>query len=349
MRYGRIPESPPVAYRGGMGRWSNLALLWLVPLATLTGFGAFVVGDSGALPAAVLHGATALAVLALVPWKSPVVRRGVARARPGRTTSVVLGVVVLLAVVTGLLHVAGVLADGLPVTVLQVHVGAGLVAVLLTLAHARDRRVRARRSDVSRRGLLRAGALAVAGGLAAGGVTVAGAAVAGAATRRATGSFRLASDGVDAIPATSWLLDTPPTLDPALWVLTVAGAAPGATRRWTTAELDALGDEVSAVLDCTGGWWTRQTWRGARVARLLPTGTTGTVLVTSATGYSRRLPLTDDLLLATSLGGAPLRVGHGAPARLVVPGRRGHHWVKWVERIEVVEGPWWLEPPLPLR
>ncbi len=347
------PSAGPVTYRGVMGRWSNLALLWLVPLAALTGFGTFVVGDAGALPAAVVHGASALAVVALVPWKSTVVRRGLARARPGRAGSVVLGVVVLLALITGLLHVVGVLADDQPVTVMQAHVGAGIVAVLMTLAHARDRRVRARRGDLSRRTLLRAGAVALAGGAAAGAMTVTGAAVASAGTRRATGSFRLASSEVDAIPATSWLLDTPPALDPSTWRLTVV--AGDAIRSWSLKELDELAsgglttDRVSAILDCTGGWWTQQTWVGTRLARLLPEGTTGTVLVTSATGYSRRLPLTDDLLLATTLAGEPLRTGHGAPVRLVVPGRRGHHWVKWVVRVEVVAGPWWLEPPLPLR
>ena len=30
---------------------------------------------------------------------------------------------------------------------------------------------------------------------------------------------------------------------------------------------------MTAVLDCTGGWWTEQTWSGALVARLLPAGT----------------------------------------------------------------------------
>jgi DMSO/TMAO reductase YedYZ molybdopterin-dependent catalytic subunit len=108
-------------------------------------------------------------------------------------------------------------------------------------------------------------------------------------------------------------------------------------------------DRVTAVLDCTGGWWTEQTWTGARVARLLPPGTAGTVTVISATGYRRRLPLSDDLLLASGVGGRPLTPGHGAPLRLVVPGRRGFHWVKWVVRIEHDDRPWWWEPPLPLQ
>ena len=73
---------------------------------------------------------------------------------------------------------------------------------------------------------------------------------------------------------------------------------------------------------------------GDRLSRLLPQGATGSVQVVSRTGYRRRLPLSDDLLLAVDVGGAPLSIGHGAPVRLVVPGRRGYHWVKWVSRVE---------------
>jgi DMSO/TMAO reductase YedYZ molybdopterin-dependent catalytic subunit len=45
----------------------------------------------------------------------------------------------------------------------------------------------------------------------------------------------------------------------------------------------------------------------------------------------------------------PLSSGHGAPARLVAPGRRGYWWVKWVARIELRDEPWWLQPPFPLQ
>ena len=44
-------------------------------------------------------------------------------------------------------------------------------------------------------------------------------------------------------------------------------------------------------------------------------------------------------LLATRVGDELLSHGHGAPVRLVAPGRRGFQWVKWVTRIEVHDGP----------
>jgi DMSO/TMAO reductase YedYZ molybdopterin-dependent catalytic subunit len=73
--------------------------------------------------------------------------------------------------------------------------------------------------------------------------------------------------------------------------------------------------------------------------------------VVSATGYRRRLPASDvaTVLLATHAGGQPLADGHGGPVRLVVPGRRGFWWVKWVVAVEGIDEPWWLQPPLPLQ
>ena len=44
--------------------------------------------------------------------------------------------------------------------------------------------------------------------------------------------------------------------------------------------------------------------------------------------------LPGSLFLATQVGGEPISAGHGFPVRLVVPGRRGYHWVKWLSRIE---------------
>ena len=54
-------------------------------------------------------------------------------------------------------------------------------------------------------------------------------------------------------------------------------------------------------------------------------------------------------ILATHVGGEPLSRGHGFPARLVAPDKRGFEWVKWVEEIEVNDTSKWLQPPLPLQ
>lgn len=333
------------------GRRTNLALRALLPAAAVTGGVAFAVGSGPVALVVGAHAVVGLALVVLAPWKTVVVRRGLRRRRRDAWLSLVLTGAVLLALVAGLAHSTGLLVAAGPLTAMQVHVAAGLLAVAAGLGHARRRRQRVSRRDVSRRTVLRTGGLLAAstGGYLALEGTASALALPGA-RRAATGSYELASGRPQAVPATSWLLDAVPDRDRSRRRLVVTSS--GTRRSWTVADLAALPggpDDVTAVIDCTGGWWSRQVWTGVRVRRLLPDGATGSVRVVSATGYARRLPLTDDLLLATAVGGQPLRPGHGAPLRLVVPGRRGFHWVKWVDRVEHDHDPWWLEPPLPLR
>lgn len=331
------------------GRWANIGLAVLVLASTVSGFGLFLVGSGPVWLVAWLHGGLSLGLLALVPWKHPVVRRGLRRVRPGRGLSLVLGWCLLAALLTGLAQLVGLTAQSLPVTTMQGHVGAGLAATALTAVHAVQRPVRLRRADWGRRTLVRSGGVVAVAGLLGLAAQSAGAAVDRTGRRRETGSVRLASDDVAAVPVTQWLFDAVPEVDEEGWRLTVATVS--GEHHLTASELAAMAtDRVRTVLDCTGGWWTEQEWSGVRLSRLVPDARPGdTLVVTSATGYARRLPLTDDLLLATGVAGQRISVGHGAPARLVVPGRRGYHWVKWVVRVEVVAGPWWAQPPLPLR
>ena len=330
-------------------RRTNLALLIVLVAALATGALAFAAGTGWGRPVVLAHGLAGLAVLVLAPWKSVVVRRGLARrSGPGRWASVAFGVLVLVAVAAGLAHATGAAARLGPVSAMQVHVGAALAAVPLLAWHLVARGgARARRTDLSRRALLRAGAVAGGAGLlllaVESATRLAGLPGAG---RRFTGSLPLTDPA--RIPVTQWLDDRVQVLDPAAWRLRVT--AGDTTRDWTYAELAAFGDRVEAVLDCTGGWYARAVWEGARLDRLLPPGVRGSVVVTSATGYRRRLPLADagGLLLATRLAGRPLGAGHGFPARLVAPGRRGFWWVKWVVSVDLDPAPWWRQPPFPL-
>ena len=330
------------------GRRTNLALLALLPLAVLTGALTFLIGSGPVRLVVIAHGAVGMALIVLVPWKSTIARRGLRRARPGRWTSLVLAFAVIVALLSGLAHSTGLLLAAFGITALQVHVGAALVALVPAALHIRRRRIRPRTTDLSRRAISRSGLLVLAaGGLYAGAAGAASLLHLPGTRRRATGSYETGSGDPAAMPTTSWLLDRIPDLPAEQWRLTVRSA--GSTASLTLADLAAYRDEVTAVLDCTGGWWAQQSWVGVRINRLLPDGATGSVRVTSATGYARRLPLTDDLLLAVEVGGAALRPGHGAPARLVVPGRRGFHWVKWVVEIEHDQHPWWWEMPVPLQ
>jgi DMSO/TMAO reductase YedYZ molybdopterin-dependent catalytic subunit len=48
------------------------------------------------------------------------------------------------------------------------------------------------------------------------------------------------------------------------------------------------------------------------------------------------------------VNGEPLSPGHGYPARIAAPGRRGFWWVKWVTEIELSDAPAWLQLPYPI-
>ena len=89
------------------------------------------------------------------------------------------------------------------VTTLQLHVGGGILAMLLTVAHARQRRVRSRGTDLSRRSFVRLAVLTSVAVVLEAGVQATGAFMARRGVRRPTGSFQLASSSVTAIPATS--------------------------------------------------------------------------------------------------------------------------------------------------
>src|SRR3989442_190145 len=157
-----------------------------------------------------------------------------------------------------------------------------------------------------------------------------------ALARRLRGSHRAGSFPGTAFPMTTWSFDTVPAIDVAPWRLRVRGAVarPAELSYADIAELPRR--EASVILDCTGGWWSEQIWSGIGVAELLDRagvspGATR-VEVVSVTGHRWTFDRTTAgrAILASHVGSGPISPGHGYPLRLVMPGRRGFVWIKWV-------------------
>src|SRR6267143_553630 len=315
------------------GRVTNVALLLFLAAAFGSGWLAFELSGQPARAVLVLHAAAGVGIVLLVPWKSLVARRGLRRARAMRWASVVLAIGIAISIAFGWLHSAGHPDVGY-LTAMDFHVGAALCVIPFLVWHVVARPLRLRSTDLSRRNFLRGGVLAATAGLAV--------ALLPSARRAPTGSFEAAYP-----VATQWMLDGVPQLDTRYWRLAVAG------KTWTYDVLAGFTDRVSAVIDCTGGWYSEQVWEGALLERLLPADARNhsSVNVVSHTGYSRRFDIdrASHLLLATRIAGAGLDAGHGYPVRLVVPGERGFAWVKWVVAVEVDDQPWWWQPPFPLQ
>src|SRR5207245_3379432 len=90
-----------------------------------------------------------------------------------------------------------------------------------------------------------------------------------ALARRATGSRHAGSFSGNAFPVTIWSFDTVPAIDIAAWRLRVSGAV-SRPAGLSFADLAALPRrEATAVIDCTGGWWSEQAWSGSGVGDLL--------------------------------------------------------------------------------
>lgn len=359
--------------RAPAARTTNRMLLVALLAAFATGAGAFATGSPAGRWVVVTHGVVGLAVLLLTPWKTRIIRRGMRRRRPTRWASSALAVLALATVVTGIGHSTGLVRSVAGQLTLWVHVAAALSIVPLAVWHVagRLRRARpagagARRAEtrqaetrrarppegvrVPRRLVLRAGLVGVAAaGLYAGAESVVRLADLPGSRRRFTGSYEAGSFDPATMPTTIWLDDRRPDVDPSAYRLEVSDAA--GSYSMPLAELSTYDVTRRETLDCTSGWYAEQDWTGAPVAALLrDVGDGRSLLVRSVTGYWIRLPVEDagDLLLATQVGGRPLSAGHGFPARLVAPGRRGYWWVKWVDRVEVQATPAWWQPPFPL-
>lgn len=264
----------------------NFALLTLLVVATGSGVVAFGVGAPGSARWVVaVHGASGLGLLLRAPAKIIVAQRGFRR--PGRSRKVVsltFTVLVLAAIGGGLLHTVDGWRPFLGLLPMQLHVGAAVGAIALLVGHVvmHHRSVRHRW-----RPLLRSADLTRRRALLGTGVVAGSAAlwvIAPDLPRRETGSHEGGSDNIALVPVTQWMFDSVPRIAPDAWRLRTPD------RSFDLVAIAELPQStVRAVLDCTGGWFSEQDWRGVRLSALgLPRG--ASIDVVSTTGLADGFP-----------------------------------------------------------
>jgi DMSO/TMAO reductase YedYZ molybdopterin-dependent catalytic subunit len=299
-----------------------------------------------------LHRIGGWALLTLFPWKGVIVANSLRRGLQGRwsraltvSVSLLLAGLVILVVVLALMWMwrLGRYKGFVDQTIIAWHWILGLLVFPILALHVWWRWPRPRRIDfTTRRGLLRTGALAVVGLVGWQlGLVLARARITPERPRRAvTGSRGFGLFAGNDFPLTG---ESTIQIDPAQWRLAVEGAvARSLNLRYE--ELLAMADALSTqTLDCTSGWYTVQDWQGVPLVRLLeqaePTREVAGVRLESVTGYNHSYPWQEaqNTLLATHVSGEVLAPRHGYPVRAVVPDRRGWFWVKWLNRIVVLD------------
>ena len=338
--------------------WANIALITLFSLELLTGYLGLIHSNPEWIAAMHLHRITGFAILALFIWKSRnilssfTVRRNwqTSPETMGLSTALLLGLLAVLGLGLAWSHLGSYRWMGFSGT--TIHMTLAITLVPLLLWHSLRHRISFRKRYVAdRRNFLRLAMLGVAG-LAVWQLSERLQLLAGTpgAERRFTGSYP--EDG-PTFPVTMWLNDRTPHVNADTWRLKVSGHVDN-PYELTLEELRVWRDELTATLDCTGGWYTTRTWEGAPVpdllARARPKPGAASITINSRTGYFRRYSLNEAqrAMLAFAVDGERLTPGHGFPARMVEPNKRGYDWVKWVDSITVNDtGKLW-QPPLPL-
>jgi DMSO/TMAO reductase YedYZ molybdopterin-dependent catalytic subunit len=324
-------------------RLTNDLLLALVLGQVLGGLLGWALPLDTAAPLYSLHRVLGVGLIVMLGWKQAIVlaslRRRVFRRRTWDRSVVwgsLAGVALLGTLALGLAWTLNLISfDWLwGYSPMNIHVALGIAVVPLVAFHMLQRRRENALSlpVLSRRSALRVSGLAVA-------TLVGWQAIErlAPAVRLLSGSKQTDSFSGNAFTAEIWLFDRVPAISSDTFQLSILNQSR------SVAELVAVHSprEVQAVLDCTSGWWSEQVWQGVGLLDVLRSaglpGNARQIAVESVTGHRIELPVAElgNALLATHVGGEVLSAGHGYPVRLVVPGRRGYQWVKWVSRIEL--------------
>jgi hypothetical protein len=303
-----------------------------------------------------IHRIAGWALIVLIPWKGAIALRSLARGlshRSGRNLMLAVSVILTIATFTILIlvlmwtwQIGGYYVWIGPYAYSGIgwHWGIALGLAPLFIIHVWQRWPRPKKVDFTGRRqalkLMGFGAAAlVSWGTAQ---TLAKFIENNGAQRRFTGSREEGSFAGNAHPVTTAPDEGKVKLDPDTWSLQLTGVV-GRRIQLTYTDVLALSlSEVTATLDCTGGWYTVQTWRGVRLIDLLPQAQIRPeakgIVLRGVADYTAPFTLAqaEEILLATYVSGEVLNHVHGFPMRAVVPSRRGWHWVKWLTEIEVI-------------
>lgn len=337
--------------------WANTLLLTLIAAELVSGFFGLVSNSPDEAVFILTHRIAGWGIVAILAWKIANVVASLRwhRSAAPRTASIVLALALAATLALGFLwsFVGPVhfwLFSGVS---WHIYIGGALVPILIWHAIFHTRGVPLR-FWADRRAFLRLAVLTIAGAaLWRAGEAAASAGGLSGASRRFTGSYEAGSFTGNAFPLTSWLNDNPQPISADDWRLNIGGAVTNPiSLRYDDI---AAATELTAILDCTGGWHSTQIWTGIALDELLqaaqPSEDAASVTVRSVTGYYRRfsMPEAREYIIATHVGDETLSHGHGFPARLVAHDKRGFEWVKWITEIEVNRTGKWLQPPLPLQ
>ena len=344
-------------------KWVNLILLTLVIGELVTGAVGLMSGNADHEIVLQIHGILGYSIIAVLAWKTALALNSLRRPSRGRprNVAIALSVILLTVLSIGVVWSIGGFWQIEGITGMSLHIYAGAAILPFIAWHAWAYTARFRVGfNAERREVLRFGSVIVAGTASwlATESIIRQIPTAGA-DRRFTGSHERRSYEGNRFPTTSWLNDKPTAIDIAEWRLNLVDTNGNSTSfslpDLENGEIAARYSDLEATLDCTGGWFSKQVWSGIMLHDLLEYAdidlTGQSCIVHSVTGYTRRYSSNEfkDIMLATRVGGEPLWHGHGAPLRLVAPGRRGYDWVKWINEIRLTDSPHWLQPWLPLQ
>ena len=303
-----------------------------------------------------IHRIAGWGLVVLIPWKSAIALRSLSRGldrRWSRRIMLFVSILLTLATITILLLVIlwtwqigpyYVWIGSYAYSGIGWHWGIALGLAPLFILHVWQRWPRPKKTDFTgRRQALKLMGFGTAA-LATWGIaeTLARYAAGNGAQRRFTGSREDGSFAGNAHPVTTAPGEGRLKLDPETWALGVTGVVETPLTLTYTEILARSIEEVTATLDCTGGWYTIQTWRGIPLTELLTQAQVRPeavgVILRGVMDYTAPFTLAqaEEILVATHVSGEVLNHSHGFPLRAVVPSRRGWHWVKWLTEIEVI-------------